>query len=62
LASINETTPAFDTEIILRYCMDSENGDLYRAPGRYNDSLGKPEFPNLVVGTWKSCLASGGTG
>jgi hypothetical protein len=31
-----------------------ENGNLFRALGRYNGSLGQPEYPNLVVGAWKS--------
>ena len=38
---------------ILRYYLDIENGDLYRALGRYNGSLGQPEYPNMVVGAWK---------
>ena len=38
---------------ILRYYLDIENGDLYRALGRYNGSLGRPEYPNLVLGAWK---------
>ncbi|HQR51299.1 MAG TPA: lytic transglycosylase domain-containing protein, partial [Methylophilaceae bacterium] len=38
---------------ILRHYLDIENGDLYRALGRYNGSVGKPEYPNLVVGAWK---------
>lgn len=38
---------------ILRYYLDIERGDLYRALGRYNGSLGKPEYPNLVVGAWR---------
>ena len=38
---------------ILRYYLDIENGDLYRALGRYNGSLGKPEYPNMVLGAWK---------
>jgi soluble lytic murein transglycosylase-like protein len=38
---------------ILRYYLDIEKGDLYRALGRYNGSLGRPEYPNLVVGAWK---------
>jgi len=29
--------------VILRHYLDIENGDLYRALGRYNGSLGKPE-------------------
>ena len=39
--------------IILRHYIDIENGDLFRALGRYNGSLGQPEYPNLVVGAWK---------
>ena len=34
---------------ILRYYLDKENGDLRRALGRYNGSLGKRKYPNLVV-------------
>ena len=39
--------------IILRHYIDIEHGDLFRALGRYNGSLGQPEYPNLVVGAWK---------
>ena len=39
--------------VILRHYLDIENGDYYRALGRYNGSLGKPEYPNLVLGAWK---------
>jgi soluble lytic murein transglycosylase-like protein len=35
--------------VILRHYLDIENGDLYRALGRYNGSLGKPEYPNAVM-------------
>jgi soluble lytic murein transglycosylase-like protein len=38
---------------ILRHYLDMERGDLYRALGRYNGSLGKPQYPNLVVGAWR---------
>ena len=38
---------------ILRHYLDIEKGDLYRALGRYNGSLGKPEYPNLVRGAWE---------
>ena len=38
---------------ILRHYLDMENGDLYRALGRYNGSLGKPEYPNLVRAAWR---------
>src|SRR5512132_4547194 len=34
---------------ILRYYLDLENGDLYRALGRYNGSLGRAEYPSAVV-------------
>ena len=37
---------------ILRHYLDIEQGDLYRALGRYNGSLGKPEYPNMVRGAW----------
>jgi soluble lytic murein transglycosylase-like protein len=38
---------------ILRHYLDMEKGDLYRALGRYNGSLGQPQYPNLVVGAWR---------
>ena len=34
---------------ILKYYMDMENGDLNRALGRYNGSLGRRKYPNLVL-------------
>jgi soluble lytic murein transglycosylase-like protein len=34
---------------ILRHYLDIEGGDLYRALGRYNGSLGRPEYPNAVL-------------
>ena len=37
---------------ILRHYVDLENGDLYRALGRYNGSLGQAEYPNLVKTAW----------
>jgi soluble lytic murein transglycosylase-like protein len=33
---------------ILRHYLDLENGDLFRALGRYNGSLGRPEYPEAV--------------
>ncbi|MGE5027083.1 MAG: lytic transglycosylase domain-containing protein [Betaproteobacteria bacterium] len=39
---------------ILRHYLDIEKGDLYRALGRYNGSLGRPEYPNMVVGAWRN--------
>lgn len=38
---------------ILRHYLDMEKGNLYRALGRYNGSLGKPEYPNLVNAAWQ---------
>ena len=37
---------------ILRHYLDIERGDLYRALGRYNGSLGRPEYPNAVRAAW----------
>jgi soluble lytic murein transglycosylase-like protein len=37
---------------ILRYYLDIEKGNLFRALGRYNGTLGKPEYPNLVRAAW----------
>ncbi len=37
---------------ILRHYLNLENGDYYRALGRYNGSLGKPEYPNLILASW----------
>jgi len=34
---------------ILRFYLDKEKGDLRRALGRYNGSLGKRKYPNLVI-------------
>ena len=38
---------------ILRHYLDIERGDLFRALGRYNGSLGRPEYPNAVLAAWK---------
>lgn len=38
---------------ILRHYLDIEKGDLFRALGRYNGSLGKPHYPNLVRAAWE---------
>ncbi len=34
---------------ILRHYLDVESGELYRALGRYNGSLGRGEYPNAVL-------------
>jgi soluble lytic murein transglycosylase-like protein len=39
---------------ILRHYLDVEKGDYFRALGRYNGSLGRPEYPNLVLAHWKT--------
>jgi soluble lytic murein transglycosylase-like protein len=39
--------------VILRHYLDIEKGDLYRALGRYNGSLGRPEYPNMVLSAWR---------
>ena len=39
--------------VILRHYLDIEKGDLFRALGRYNGSLGRPEYPNMVLAAWK---------
>jgi soluble lytic murein transglycosylase-like protein len=36
--------------VILRHYLEIENGDLFRALGRYNGSLGRSEYPNAVFG------------
>jgi soluble lytic murein transglycosylase-like protein len=35
--------------VILRHYLDLENGDVFRALGRYNGSLGRAEYPNAVL-------------
>jgi len=35
--------------VILRHYLDIENGDYYRALGRYNGSLGQAEYPTAVM-------------
>jgi soluble lytic murein transglycosylase-like protein len=39
---------------ILRHYLQREKGDYFRALGRYNGSLGRAEYPRLVVGAWKN--------
>jgi|KBSMisStaDraftv2_1062788.scaffolds.fasta_scaffold310992_2 soluble lytic murein transglycosylase-like protein len=35
--------------VILRHYLDIENGDVYRALGRYNGSLGQAEYPTAIM-------------
>jgi soluble lytic murein transglycosylase-like protein len=39
--------------VILRHYLDIERGNLFRALGRYNGSLGKAEYPSLVERAWQ---------
>jgi soluble lytic murein transglycosylase-like protein len=39
---------------ILRHYLDIEKGNIFRALGRYNGSLGKPDYPNLVLAAWRN--------
>jgi soluble lytic murein transglycosylase-like protein len=39
--------------VILRYYLNVENGDYFRALGRYNGSLGRPEYPDAVNAAWQ---------
>jgi soluble lytic murein transglycosylase-like protein len=43
--------------VILRHYLDIERGDLFRALGRYNGSLGRPEYPNAVLAAWRKWSA-----
>lgn len=38
---------------ILRHYLDIEKGNLFRALGRYNGSLGREEYPRLVMAAWR---------
>ncbi len=40
--------------VILRHYLDRESGNLFRALGRYNGSLGQPEYPTLVLNAWRT--------
>jgi soluble lytic murein transglycosylase-like protein len=40
--------------VILKYYIDAEKGNLQRALARYNGSLGRSDYPNLVIGAWRS--------
>jgi soluble lytic murein transglycosylase-like protein len=39
--------------VILRLYLDNEQGDLFRALGRYNGSVGRPEYPTAVLAAWR---------
>ncbi len=40
--------------MILRHYLNKENGNYFRALGRYNGSLGKTTYPQLVLNKWRS--------
>jgi soluble lytic murein transglycosylase-like protein len=50
--------------VILRHYLDIENGDYYRALGRYNGSLGTAEYPTACSprSTGTSSIAAPGHG
>jgi soluble lytic murein transglycosylase-like protein len=39
---------------ILRHYLDIEHGNLFRALGRYNGSLGQAWYPERVLRAWQS--------
>ena len=45
---------------ILRHYLDIERGNLFRALGRYNGSLGKADYPNMVFAASKLYAYSAG--
>ncbi|MCB1986182.1 MAG: lytic transglycosylase domain-containing protein [Burkholderiales bacterium] len=48
--------------MILRHYLNKENGDLFRALGRYNGSLGQATYPQLIFNLWhKTWYYSGKT-
>lgn len=38
---------------ILRHYLDIEKGDVFRALGRYNGTLGEAKYPNAVTRAWR---------
>ena len=38
--------------VILRYYLDIEKGNYFRALGRYNGTLGQAKYPSLVLKAW----------
>jgi len=46
--------------VILRHYLDIERGNLFRALGRYNGSLGRAEYPNAVLAAWRRWSYEGG--
>ena len=44
---------------ILRHYLDVERGDLYRALGRYNGSVGQADYPTAVMAAMKRYQSGG---
>ena len=42
---------------ILRHYLDIEKGNYFRALGRYNGSLGRADYPDLVISAWHNTWA-----
>jgi soluble lytic murein transglycosylase-like protein len=40
--------------VILRHYLDVERGNLFMGLGRYNGSRGRREYPDAVIGAWKT--------
>ena len=47
--------------VILRHYLDRENGDLFRALGRYNGSLGRSEYPSAVAAAMRRYESGAGS-
>ena len=45
--------------VILRHYLEIERGNLHNALGRYNGSLGRPEYPERVLGALRSRWSAG---
>jgi len=39
--------------VILRHYLDIERGNLFRALGRYNGSVGRPDYPERILKAWR---------
>jgi soluble lytic murein transglycosylase-like protein len=46
--------------VILRHYLDAERGDLFRALGRYNGSVGQTPYPDAVRAAWQGSWSYAG--
>lgn len=53
------TNLRYGAVILRHYLVELEQGDLYRALGRYNGSLGRPEYPKAVLAAMNRHYAYG---